>query len=85
MSEERWNNLAELIEFRYGLPTDVGKGRPAEGMLGRILDRRSHRRWTEDAVPEDLLQTLLAAAFCASAKSDLMQSGVILILSLIHI
>ena len=52
---------------------------PAEGLLAQILDRRSHRRWTEDPVPEELLQTLLATAFCASAKSDLMQSGVILI------
>ena len=79
MPDKHWNNLAELIEFRYGLPTEIGRDRPAEGFLAQVLDRRSHRRWTEDPVPEDLLQTLLAAAFCSSAKSDLMQSGVILI------
>ena len=56
MPDNRWNSLADLIEYRYGLPTDVGKDAPAEGMLARVLDRRSHRRWTEDPVPEDLLQ-----------------------------
>ncbi|HKK31835.1 MAG TPA: nitroreductase family protein [Alphaproteobacteria bacterium] len=79
MTEKAAKTLADLIEYRYGLPTDVGKDRPAEGQLAQILDRRSHRRWKEEPVPEDLLQTLLACAFSASAKSDLQQSGIILI------
>jgi nitroreductase len=63
--------LADLIEHRYGMPTEVGKDMPADGMLARVLDRRSHRRWSADPVPDELLNTLLACAFSASAKSDL--------------
>ncbi|MGY9058103.1 MAG: nitroreductase family protein [Alphaproteobacteria bacterium] len=71
--------LADLIEHRYGMPTEVGKDMPADGMLARVLDRRSHRRWSADPVPDELLNTLLACAFSASAKSDLQQSGVCII------
>mgnify|MGYP003626490080 FL=1 len=68
--------LADLVAHRYGLPTEIGADRPAEGTLARILDRRSHRRWKEDAIPDDLLDLLFACAFSASAKSDLQQSAV---------
>jgi nitroreductase len=68
--------IANLIEFRYGEPTNTGRDRPAEGLPAQILGRRSHRRWTEDPVPEDLLDLLFACAFSASAKSDLQQSAV---------
>ena len=71
--------LADLVTLRYGIETDLGADRPAEGPLATILDRRSHRRWTEDAVPEDMLQLLFACAFSASAKSDLQQSGVVVV------
>jgi len=71
--------LADLVSYRFGLPSDVGQDRPAEGALAQILNRRSHRRWKEDPVPEDLLRLLLACAFSASAKSDLQQSGVVLV------
>jgi len=71
--------LADLVSERYGIETDLGADRPAEGLLAQILDRRSHRRWKEDKVPEDLLQLLFACAFSASAKSDLQQSGVVVV------
>ncbi len=69
--------LADLIEDRYGEPAPAGHDMPAEGTLARILTRRTHRRYAEREVPEDLLQVLFAAAFSASAKSDLMQSAVV--------
>lgn len=71
--------LADLVTRRYGIETDLGVDRPAEGLMAQILDRRSHRRWKEDPVPDDLLNLLFASAFSASAKSDLQQSGVVLV------
>ena len=71
--------IADLIEDRFGLPVDAGRDMPAEGELAHILSHRSHRRYTQDPVPDDLLEVLLAAAFSAPAKSDLQQSGVLIV------
>ena len=45
--------------------------------VNNILTRRSQREFTEDAVPQDMLDTLLACAFSAPSKSDLQQACVI--------
>lgn len=71
--------LADLIEDRFGLPTEAGRNMPAEGILARILSRRTHRRYADRPVPDDLLQVLLASAFSASAKSDLQQASVVVV------
>lgn len=71
--------LADLIEDRFGLPTEAGKDMPAEGELARILARRTHRRYTDRPIPDELLEVLLASAFSASAKSDLQQASVVLV------
>lgn len=72
-------SLADLIEARYGLATEAGRDMTAEGELARILEHRSHRRYKPNPVPDDLLEVLLAAAFSAPAKSDLQQSGVLIV------
>ena len=72
-------SIADLIEDRFGTRIDPGPDVPGAATLTRILARRTHRRYADRAVPDDLLQTLLACAFSASAKSDLQQSGVILV------
>ena len=69
--------LSDLIEERFGLPTNVGKNYPAEGTLGQILNRRTHRGYTSEVIDEDLLAILLACGLSASAKSDLQQASVI--------
>ncbi len=71
--------IADLIERRFGLETQDGADMPAEGELASILSHRSHRRLTDKPVPDDLLRVLLAAAFSAPAKSDLQQSGVVVV------
>lgn len=71
--------LADLIEARYGLPSDAGRDMPAEGELAHILEHRSHRSYKPDPVPDGLLELLLAAALSAPAKSDLQQSAVVLV------
>ena len=55
--------LADLYETRYGEKTDLGKDRPAEGEIARQLAHRSHRRWADKPVDDELLQLLFAALF----------------------
>jgi nitroreductase len=45
--------------------------------IARILRRRTHRRYSDQPVPADLLDALLSVAFSASAKSDYQQASVI--------
>lgn len=72
-------SLADLIEDRYGLPTDAGRSLPADGALARVLARRTHRRYADKPLSDELLDILFACAFSASAKSDLQQASVVLI------
>ena len=65
---------AALMAARYGMPANTGELPPA---LAALLDRRVTRRYKPDAVPEPLLETLLAAAQSAPAKSDLQQYSVV--------
>ena len=71
--------IADLIEDRFGLETAAGAEMPADGELASILTHRTHRRFRDDPVADDLLEVLLAAAFSAPAKSDLQQACVILV------
>ena len=70
-------SINRLIQSRFGLPTDTGKSIEGNETIENILSRRSHRAFTGEAVPADLLDTLLAAAFSAPSKSDLQQACVI--------
>ena len=72
-------SVADLIEDRFGLPTQAGRDRPAEGALAQLLGHRTHRRYTPDPVPDDVLEIALAAALSAPSKSDLQQVGIVLV------
>jgi nitroreductase len=69
--------IADLIEARFGLPSEAGRGQPAEGELAAILAHRTHRRYTDAPITEELLQTVLAAGLSAPAKSDLQQVAIV--------
>src|SRR5690554_6568326 len=75
--------IDELIADRFGPAAAEGARAdfaPEETtFLARILSRRTHRRYDERAIPDGLVQTLLACAFSTSSKSDLQQSGVVLV------
>lgn len=71
--------ISDLIEDRFGLPTEDGRDMPAEGEIAAILNHRSHRRYTDQPVPDELLRIALAGAFSAPAKSDLQQCSVIVV------
>ncbi len=64
----------ELLRARFGIDlpnVDV----PPE--VAPLLDRRVTRRYTEQPVPDSLLDALLAAAQSAPTKSDLQQYSVV--------
>ena len=71
--------IAELIEHRFGISSGAGADMPADGELASILSHRTHRRFTDQSVSDELLEVLLAAAFSAPAKSDLQQGSVVII------
>ncbi len=71
------DTLADLVMKRYGPETPGGRDMPADGPLATMLDRRTHRRYADRPVPEDMLDLLFACAFSASAKSDLQQASVV--------
>jgi nitroreductase len=55
------------------LPADL----PDIPWLRQVLTRRTHRRYANRAVPDELLRLLLGTAFSASSKSDFQQTSVI--------
>jgi nitroreductase len=77
MAEAR--TIADLIEERFGLPTQAGRGAPAEGTVAQMLSHRVHRRWKPDAISDETLEIVLAAALSAPSKSDLQQVGIVLV------
>ncbi|MFN4089528.1 MAG: nitroreductase family protein [Alphaproteobacteria bacterium] len=77
MPNER--TIADLIEDRFGSRVEGCDEVAGADIFARILARRTHRRYADRPVPDPLLETMLACAFSASAKSDLQQSGVILV------
>jgi nitroreductase/FMN reductase [NAD(P)H] len=63
-----------LLRARFGI--DLPETEIPDAIAG-LIDRRVTRRYTEQDVPEKLLNALLAAAQSAPAKSDLQQYSVI--------
>ncbi|HET7341928.1 MAG TPA: nitroreductase family protein [Methylomirabilota bacterium] len=71
--------LADLIQDRFGLPTEAGRSLPAEGAVAQILSHRIHRRYKPDPVPDETLEILLAAGLSAPSKSDLQQVAIVVV------
>ncbi|HEX7787389.1 MAG TPA: nitroreductase family protein, partial [Methylomirabilota bacterium] len=71
--------IADLIQERFGLPTEAGRDRPAEGALALLLAHRTQRRYTPEPVSDEVLDIALAAALSAPSKSDLQQVGIVLV------
>jgi nitroreductase len=70
-------SLNRYIQSRFGVSSDTGCSTEANSTVTNILTRRSHRTFSNEKVPEDLLNTLFATAFSAPSKSDLQQACVI--------
>jgi FMN reductase [NAD(P)H] len=67
-------NSAELLGARFGLDFP---GVEIPDAIAGLIDRRVTRSYTEQDVPDGLLDALLAAAQSAPAKSDLQQFSVV--------
>jgi FMN reductase [NAD(P)H] len=63
------------MRARFGLDIDPGAEAPDNPWLRQVLMRRTHRRYSDRAVPDALVRLLLAAAFSASSKSDFQQAS----------
>lgn len=70
-------SLSPDIEQRFGLSTQVGEKTEGNETLDTIFKHQSYREFAETQVSEDLMQTLLRAAFSAPSKSDLQQARAI--------
>jgi FMN reductase [NAD(P)H] len=62
---------------RFGGEAGLASDLPDLPSLRQVLMRRTHRRYVDRPVSEQLLRLLLAAAFSASSKSDFQQASVI--------
>ena len=71
-----------LLKARFGMELP---GVEVPDVIAPLLDRRDVRRYTEQAVPDSLLDALLAAAQSAPAKSDLQQYSVVVMRNAAHI
>ena len=63
-----------LLQARFGIDLP---GVEVPDAIARLIDRRVTRRYTDQDVPDSLLDALLAAAQSAPAKSDLQQYSVV--------
>jgi len=71
------NSTRSLVDDRYG--DDTGQFVPPDlpVTVTELLSRRCIRRYTEDPIPADLLDTLLACAQSAPTKSNLQQYSIV--------
>lgn len=70
-------DTAGLMKNRYGMDTGVEGADALPPTVSGLLARRCIRRYTDDPVPEALLETLLACAQSAPTKSNLQQYAII--------
>jgi nitroreductase/FMN reductase [NAD(P)H] len=70
-------NLDALLRARFGALPTAPAAAAASPVLREMVAHRSHRRFRHHAVDPALLDTLLACAFSAPAKSDLQQACVV--------
>ena len=74
---EHVQRIETATEERFGSRVPV-EGQPA-GLdeLQRIVEHRSHRKYTDKSVEPALLRLLLASALSAPSKSDLQQADIV--------
>ena len=69
--------IAQAIDARFGVQLPLPADCAGLNSLARMLEHRSHRRYSTRVVGEDLLQLLFASAMSAPSKSDLQQADIV--------
>ena len=74
---ERVQRIETATEERFGSRVPVEGQLPGLDELQRIVEHRSHRKYTDKSVEPALLRLLLASALSAPSKSDLQQADIV--------
>ena len=69
--------IARASAERFGVETRAAADQPGADSLARMLEHRSHRRYTSQPVDPALLRLLFACALSAPSKSDLQQADIV--------
>ena len=78
MSEkENLTRMESATAERFGEKISAGAEQQGADSLARMLEHRSHRRYTAQAVHPELLKLLFACALSAPSKSDLQQADIV--------
>jgi nitroreductase/FMN reductase [NAD(P)H] len=71
------DRIEAALDERFGTRLSVDAAGPGLDELTRIVEHRSHRRYSAQAVEPGLLRLLFACALSAPSKSDLQQADII--------
>jgi nitroreductase/FMN reductase [NAD(P)H] len=71
------SRIEAAVEERFGTRLGVDADLPGLDEIARIVEHRSHRRYTARTVEPALLRILFACALSAPSKSDLQQADII--------
>ena len=77
MTAELLRRIERALSQRFGTAIPVAADQAGADALARMLEHRSHRRYTAQAVSPELLQLLFACALSAPSKSDLQQADIV--------
>jgi nitroreductase/FMN reductase [NAD(P)H] len=69
--------IAERFGDKSGAKISVAADPAGADSLARMLEHRSHRRYTAQSVAPELLQLLFACGLSAPSKSDLQQADIV--------
>jgi FMN reductase [NAD(P)H] len=68
---------SDAIARRFGDAGPSGEGAECNDLIGRVLSRKTVRRYSDRMPAEELLDLLVACALSASAKSDFQQASIL--------
>ncbi len=77
MKSDTVTRIERAVEERFGTQVPLAAEQRGEDALVRMLEHRSHRRYTQQPVSADLLRLLFACALSAPSKSDLQQADIV--------
>ena len=77
MTDNTSSRIERALDERFGAKIPIDAGQAGADSLARMLEHRSHRRYSPQPVDAHLLQLLFACALSAPSKSDLQQADIV--------